>query len=230
MDGGPNPSGGGPAPRSRARAVLVTAAAIMLAISTGLAAQGGLVVGERPVFEALNDLPRPAGLPLVVVMGAGTSVGSLLLALVALLAGRRRAAAAIGGAWLVARILSTVMKVTVDRARAPGLIADAVLRQHLPADPGFPSSHAALAGGLAVAVGWAWPRARWPALVVAVLVGLARMYVGVHLPLDVVGGAALGVLSGLVAVALVEIRTTPRPSRSAGPSTGAENRAPEEGS
>lgn len=229
MDEGPNPSRGGPGTDRRSRAVLVAATAIVLAVSTGLAAQGRLVVGERPVFEALNDLPRAASLPLVVVMGAGTSVGALLLALVALVTGRRRAAAALGGAWLVARLLSAVMKVTVDRARAPGLIADAVLRQHLPADPGFPSSHTAIASGLAVAVGWAWPRARWPALVVAGLVGLARMYVGVHLPLDLVGGAALGVLSGLVVVALVEIRTTRRTSRSVGPSTGAETPAAQEG-
>ena len=217
MDGGPNPSRVGLGTRRRRAAVLVTAAALVLAVSTVVAVRGGLMGGERPVFEALNDLPRWAGLPLQLVMSTGTSVAALLLALGAVVAGRRRTAAAVGGAWLVARVSSTVMKEAVDRSRPPGLVAGAVLRQPLPADPGFPSSHAAIAFGLAVVVGWAWPRARVPALVVAALVGLARMYVGVHLPLDVVGGGALGVLSGLGAVTLVEAWTARSTADSSGP-------------
>jgi undecaprenyl-diphosphatase len=34
---------------------------------------------------------------------------------------------------------------------------------------------------------------------VAALVGVARIYYGAHLPLDVLGGAGLGILCGLVA-------------------------------
>jgi undecaprenyl-diphosphatase len=50
----------------------------------------------------------------------------------------------------------------------------------------------------------------WVALGAAVAVGLARIYVGVHLPLDVLGGAACGLLSGEV-IRLVEVRTRTRP-------------------
>jgi membrane-associated phospholipid phosphatase len=37
---------------------------------------------------------------------------------------------------------------------------------------------------------------RWVLVVLAALVGLGRVYVGAHLPLDVIGGAALGVAAG----------------------------------
>ena len=62
---------------------------------------------------------------------------------------------------------------------------------------GYPSGHAAVAGALTVVVAAHLGR-RWAvaALVLGVAVLLGRMYVGAHLPLDVVGGAALGAVSG----------------------------------
>lgn len=58
---------------------------------------------------------------------------------------------------------------------------------------GYVSGHAGIATGIAVAV---LPELRAPArtavALAAPVVGLCRLYVGAHLPLDVVGGAALG--------------------------------------
>lgn len=39
---------------------------------------------------------------------------------------------------------------------------------------------------------WRW---RWAPLLFPVIAGFARVYVGAHLPLDVVGGWALGVVA-----------------------------------
>ena len=65
---------------------------------------------------------------------------------------------------------------------------------------GYPVRRIRLA---AVVVGGALPRWRAPVVVLALAVAAARMYVGVHLPLDLVGGAALGLLAGIgVAAAL----------------------------
>jgi undecaprenyl-diphosphatase len=59
---------------------------------------------------------------------------------------------------------------------------------------GFVSGHAAVATSLCVA---AFPElgstARRALVVAAVTVGIARVYIGAHLPLDVLGGIALGV-------------------------------------
>jgi undecaprenyl-diphosphatase len=59
------------------------------------------------------------------------------------------------------------------------------------------SGHIAVVTSLAL-VAWPWlPRwGRWAAGLAVAAVFLTRMYVGAHLPLDMVGGAALGVTVG----------------------------------
>jgi undecaprenyl-diphosphatase len=58
---------------------------------------------------------------------------------------------------------------------------------------GFPSGHAAVSAALTTL---AWPNSstEWRLLSAALsgFVPLARLYVGAHLPLDVIGGSALG--------------------------------------
>jgi hypothetical protein len=59
-------------------------------------------------------------------------------------------------------------------------------------------------------------RARWVAVAVAVVVCVSRLYVGAHLPLDVVGGAALGWAAGsLVHLLLGAPGGRPSPERAA---------------
>jgi undecaprenyl-diphosphatase len=43
-------------------------------------------------------------------------------------------------------------------------------------------------------VSFLWPKLFWPAIVVAVLVGVSRLAVGMHYPTDVVAGAVLGTM------------------------------------
>jgi membrane-associated phospholipid phosphatase len=75
--------------------------------------------------------------------------------------------------------------------------------------PGFPSGHAQSSvtfWGLAAILGrrpWFWVVA---ALIVAA-VSFSRIYLGLHLPLDVVGGLALGI--AVVAVTVVVLRSEP---------------------
>ena len=68
----------------------------------------------------------------------------------------------------------------------------------------MPSGHAAASAAgaviLAYLLGGRWA---WAVGLLAVAVAFGRVYVGVHYPSDVLAGAALGVVVGLVAVVLV---------------------------
>lgn len=69
---------------------------------------------------------------------------------------------------------------------------------------GFPSNHAANTMALAVAL-VLYDRRWWPAMAVIVaLVGYSRVYVGVHYPLDVLGGWAVGLMCGVSSVLLMQ--------------------------
>lgn len=62
----------------------------------------------------------------------------------------------------------------------------------------FPSGHTAAAFALAIAMFGAAPWLAPILLLLAIGVGYGRMYLGVHYPLDVAAGAALGLLTGSV--------------------------------
>ena len=67
----------------------------------------------------------------------------------------------------------------------------------IPRSLSFPSGHSAAAFGAAVAIGRMWPQGRVLWWTLAVLMGYSRIYVGHHYPLDVAGGAGLGILIAL---------------------------------
>ncbi|MEA2843333.1 MAG: hypothetical protein QOJ69_1004, partial [Actinomycetota bacterium] len=92
---------------------------------------------------------------------------------------------------------SKVVKRSVGRGRPAAHLGDVVVRGSEERGLGFPSGHAGVSFSLAMVAARSLPRwARPLVFVVATTVSVARVYVGAHLPLDVVGGAAIGVATG----------------------------------
>jgi membrane-associated phospholipid phosphatase len=58
----------------------------------------------------------------------------------------------------------------------------------------FPSGHATTAFSLAAVIAFIWPKAFWPAMLLAALVAVSRVIVGEHYPTDITAGAVLGTL------------------------------------
>ncbi|MCY0879088.1 MAG: phosphatase PAP2 family protein [Firmicutes bacterium] len=69
-------------------------------------------------------------------------------------------------------------------------------------DTSFPSDHAAGSFAFAVGLFFAGASDGILALIFAALVSIARVFVGLHWPTDVIAGAVIGVISGLVVLAL----------------------------
>jgi undecaprenyl-diphosphatase len=89
---------------------------------------------------------------------------------------------------------------SAPRLATAGEPADTVLatspKRELPPLPrsySFPSGHAASTFGAAVAVSRMWPQTRVIWWTLAILIGYSRIYLGHHYPLDVLGGALLGI-------------------------------------
>ena len=152
---------------------------------------------ESRVFEAVNDLPDFLWRPLWAPMQVGSFVGSLVVvALTGLISRNVRLTLAALVASQLAFWLSKAVKTTVSRGRPEALLANVHLREHAHG-LGYVSGHTAVAFALAAVLVPSLPRGWQPvAWVIAALVALARVYAGVHLPLDVVGGAGLGLLLG----------------------------------
>ena len=66
-------------------------------------------------------------------------------------------------------------------------------------DPSFPSDHASAAFGIAVGVLLVHRRAGYVFLAAAILIAFSRVATGMHYPTDVLAGAAIGTISGLIA-------------------------------
>jgi membrane-associated phospholipid phosphatase len=193
--------------RHRTEVLLVISALVVLVISALPAQHGESSRAERTVFRWINDLPGVLYGPVNVVMQLGNIVAVVVVAVIALLFRRYRLALGLALAGIGAYFIATVIKHLVDRGRPTDLIDHVHVRGEQAAGLGYVSGHAAVAFAV-VTVATMWFEGKVRALLwgLAVTVALARVYVGAHLPLDVLGGAALGIVCGAIARLVIGAR------------------------
>jgi undecaprenyl-diphosphatase len=148
---------------------------------------------ERGVFRLVNDHTVLPFTPVWALMQLGNILVVPVAALIAAATRRWRLAIGILVGGLATYYLAKVVKSLVTRGRPADLVDDVSIRGAAALGRGYVSGHAAVVT-LLVVLAWAYlgNRGRILAVSVAAFVCLARMYVGAHLPLDIVGGVALG--------------------------------------
>ena len=190
----------------RVRAGRVAAAGLVATIVTLLLVRTPPAGWEAPVGRAVHDLPTFLTTPLEVVMQLGARPAIAVVAVVLVLLRRvRLAVAALAAGWL-AWGTAVLLKDVVDRGRPTVELLDRSVRTAVEG-PGYPSSHAAVAAALATVVVLGLRLRPAPAAAVVagvVLTALARVHLGAHWPLDVLGGAAVGVTAGALTVAVAD--------------------------
>jgi undecaprenyl-diphosphatase len=184
----------------RRRDAVAVVIAVTLFVPAALIAHTERVSGfEAAIFRAINHLPDA----LFPVANTAQFLGILgvgpIVALVALLCRRARLA--------IAALLVTAGKLAVEklviwplvfRARPGTSTPGAIVRGDTPvAGAAFVSGHVILITALAwIVTPYLRGRWRWAPWVIVAVVIFARVYLGAHNPLDVLGGFAMGLVVG----------------------------------
>jgi membrane-associated phospholipid phosphatase len=207
------------ATRANLRTWSVTGAVSLgvVVLCTILVRDGVVSSSEQSVFRSINELPDALETPMVGVQYAGVAFVPFLVAAVAAVMRKWRLVIAALLVYPLKLIVEkVVLKEIVYRPRPGQNEPDAVLR-HVPAHgPSFPSGHAIVAFALAGIVapyltrGW-----RIAAYVAALAVAFSRIYLGAHNPLDVLAGAA----AGLLLASVLNLLLLPHHSRERAPDT-----------
>jgi undecaprenyl-diphosphatase len=195
-------------------ALMVVGATVL--VGSALLAERGVYGWEVAIFQAVNGLPGSLRPLLWVLNQYGTAITIPVATVVALAFRRWVLAAALAMSGVTVYLLAKVIKGYVGRGRPSGLVESVVEREPFsPESLGYPSGHAAVAWAITIIVlafmGRPWRRV---AIVLAIVVPVVRMYVAAHLPLDLIGGAALGVF---VASAVSLVLRVPRRAHAENP-------------
>ena len=195
-------------------------ARIAAALAIGvLGARGPIQKLDRRLYRFVN---RPHGARADAVAKGITELGSLWASGAASAAlaraGRKRAAVDAMGAALAMWAVGHILKKVTDRPRPYQALEDSRLLIAEPSGTSWPSSHpAVLLTFVTVAARdlGACPASRAGLSALAGLVGMSRMYLGVHYPSDVAGGLLLGRGVADLWSTLVSSRVVPHPSADA---------------
>lgn len=109
-----------------------------------------------------------------------------------------RFAVTVGGALVIAEIIKKI----VNEPRPITLLRGHLHQRVIETGPGFPSGHETAATAMALTLWFVLPRKwRFVSIIWIAIVAWSRLYLGVHTPMDIIGGFA----AGLLAVCIVRL-------------------------
>ncbi|HVC35897.1 MAG TPA: phosphatase PAP2 family protein [Candidatus Dormibacteraeota bacterium] len=152
---------------------------------------------QARIFYDINNLPNGYRVPaLWITEGLGSAIPIAICVLLPALFKRFRLAwrffFTAGGAVAVME----VAKVLTKEPRPVILLAHHLQLRAIETGPAFPSGHETAATALALTLWLVLPtKWRWLSLVWILLVAVSRLYLGVHAPVDIVGGFAIGLMA-----------------------------------
>ena len=120
---------------------------------------------------------------------------------------RKAGIAALAALAIGALITNVALKNIIARIRPYEVVEGLKLLIEPQSDFSFPSGHTCASIGAALAM-YPFLERKWgiPLVILAVLISLSRLYVGVHYPTDVLGGAVVGAFAAWGAVRIVKRR------------------------
>jgi undecaprenyl-diphosphatase len=145
-------------------------------------------------------------------IGSSGLIWLIVAALAALLWRRPSIILFVVSGYLIAAWASLGLRQAIGRERPPHRFPDPPPLVHVPVSDSFPSGHAATSFACAALLAWLTPLPKVPLFVLAALIAFSRVYNGVHYPLDVVGGAALGLAVATALRLLAEARRRSDPA------------------
>ena len=149
---------------------------------------------ELSVLHWFESLHNPVLDPVMKVLTFLGNAGCFWIALAVVLLFFKRTRK-IGITMAVSLVLSLIFTNLIIKHLDPTLLKSMLVK--LPEDSSFPSGHTSASVAAAVAI--FTQNRKWgiPAIVLAVLIGISRLYLTVHFPTDVITGLLLGIVYGI---------------------------------
>lgn len=167
---------------------------VMFVVLSVIVSGGALINSEYSLFAYINNWPDYLTYIFLVVTQFGSAWAVFGLTLTFIGVKRSRIALRLFAMSAIAVLITETLKHIIKRPRPLELFGSGNVREIASSGYGFPSSHTAIATVIGLIIlGMVPKKYRWICWFGIFLVGLSRIYLGVHSPLDVLGGFLVGI-------------------------------------